>query len=192
MNKKSTQKKERRLIIKKKVNYIMCLLTCVIIFIGILGAFIITFVCCHIDNSFSLRSDITNYHDLYYETKDLKTLQELENNLQLNQIQYKIKNDKLSTELFDFDVTDTNNIEQLINSFMAKSFDEIDARSENTKVEVNFKDGKMIENVSYDSIEKENLKYYKDVHSFLKNSILMIIFVAIVLFLAVLSFGTWN
>lgn len=190
MNKKSTKTKARRLIIKKTVNFKICLITCIIALVVMLGFDIFNFIDCHIDNSFSLRSDITNYHELYYETKDLRTLQELEDYLQLNQMPYTIKNNKLSTDLFDFDVTDTNNINQLIKSDFVEIFNNIDDKSENTKVAVDFKDGKMIEKVSYNNIEKENMTYYQDFHSYLKSSILMIITLAIVFFIVLLLFGT--
>ena len=103
---------------------------------------------------------------------------------------YTIKNNKLSTELFDFNVTDTNNIEQLIESDFAKSFNEVDARSANTKVAVDFKDGKMIEKIKYNFVEKENLKYYQDLHDLFESFINIIIIIFIASFILVLLFGT--
>ena len=193
MNKKKNKEKEnknrKKLRLKKGKNFKFCMVFFILFFIILLSGESYFYLNAHIRPSFSLRSDVTGFHNLYLETRNLKDLSELEEYLQQMHIAYEIKNEKLYTNLFNYDVSKKDNVELIIGSEIVNSFFYIDDRKlDSLNVKVSYKDGQKVEKLKSGYIEKIDSKYYQDFHrlfyGILFDDILFVIFsIFIIIFL---------
>ena len=110
---------------------------------------------------YGYKVDVTNIHDVYTETKETQALVALETSLQDKKIPYTISGKKLETEFFDYDVSNIEAVSIINDQDIAKKFDIIDQRDfSKAKVEVDYKNGKKVETVSYNDIYRINNTYY--------------------------------
>ncbi len=195
MNKKNNKVKEnkprKRKRIKKGKNFKFCMIFFIVSFIILLSGESYFYLNAHVKPSFSLRSDVTEFHDLYLETRNLKDLSELEEYLQQMHIAYEIKNEKLYTDLFNYDVSKKDNVELIIGSEIVNSFFNIDDRKlDSLNVKVSYKDGQKVEKLKSGYIEKIDSKYYQDFHRFFYGLLFEDIMFLIFSIFIIIFFGT--
>lgn len=104
--------------------------------------------------------DISEVHNLYVGTKDIKKLDELETVLQSKKIEYTIKDKQLITKSFNYDISNKEGVVIKENVY-TENFSNIDNRNiDKVEYSVKYKDNQRIEKIISGNLSKVNDKYY--------------------------------
>ncbi len=111
------------------------------------------------DKVFFVYKNVTVQHEIYQKVNSGMSYSELIKLLDDKKVDYSLKDNKLSIDSMNFDISDSENV-KLDESKMLEAFSKIDEKSPEAKIKVSYsKNGEKKEFISYNYYEYDGINY---------------------------------